>query len=123
ARIRDVGRLEKIRGFEARRDAVCRGGGLRDRREPTELDALTRVAATTERLAVLLHVVLVDAERLCREPHALGAERARSERDRGAADDGSATRECSDAMTEAERVAADDGDFARGDAELAGGHL
>ena len=123
ARVRDVRRLEVVRRLQPGRHAARGRGDGSGRREPAQRDGTRGVTAKSEDLAVLLHLVLRDPQRLRREPYALRAKRARRQRDRVAANDGGAAGERADALRDAERVAADDADVVRGDAELVGGDL
>ena len=112
-----------MRRLEPWRDPLRRRGHRRQRREPSELDPALGAGALGEHLAVLLDLVLCDAERLRGKTHRLRVQLARCQRNGAAAHDRRAAGERADALADPQGVTADHRDILGRDAELARGDL
>ena len=112
-----------MRRLEPGRDAFSRRGRRRHRREATELDPTLGAGALGEYLAVLLDLVLRDAEGVRGETHGLRVQLARCQRNGAAAHDRGTAGERADALADPHGVTADHRDIFRRDAELARGDL
>src|SRR5262249_39475343 len=88
-----------------------------------EIAAMLGMCTLGEDFAVLLDLVLRDADRLRSQMHDLGVQLARGQRDGAAAADRGAAGERADALVDTQRIAADDRNLLRRHAELAGRDL